>query len=179
MAPSLLGGCDRQSGDDAQPQAEANGSPTALSGTIDRSKKGEPLPDFTVSDAEGETLALPSLKGTPLLVNLWATWCAPCVIELPMLDQLAKERAGNLRVLTISQDMTETEKVAPFLAERKLDRLEPWIDPENDLAFHYGTGTLPTTILYDAEGQEVWRYVGGHDWTTPETAEMLAEGLPE
>ncbi|MBW8753986.1 MAG: TlpA family protein disulfide reductase [Sphingomonadales bacterium] len=176
-----VGGCNRESGDTAQPQASASASavPEGLTGAIDRSHKGSALPDFTLTDATGKQVKLASFKGKPLLVNLWATWCAPCVIELPMLDKLAGDKAGRLKVLTVSQDMTNTDKVAPFLAGKGLTQLEPWLDPKNDLAFQYDAGTLPTTVFYDAAGKEVWRYVGGHDWTSTETAKMLAEGMRE
>ncbi len=178
LAPVLLGGCDRQSGEGAQPplSGSAAGGDTEPSGTLDRSHKGNPLPDFTLKDGRGQAIHLPELAGKPVLMNLWATWCAPCIAELPMLDALAAKRVGDLKVLTVSQDM-QTEKVAAFLKQRGGDHLEPWLDPDNDLSFHFGTGTLPTTVLYDAQGKEVWRYVGGHDWTSAETAGMLAEGL--
>lgn len=177
----MAAGCDRQSGQQAQPQAAASASPSApaeaagaLTGTVDRTHKGEPLPAFTARDPAGRALALNTLKG-PVLVNLWATWCAPCVTELPLLDKLAADRAGTLRVVTVSEDLGEGAKVAAFLKEKGVTRLEPWLDPDNELAFKYGGGTLPTTVYYDAGGREVWRVVGAHDWTSPETAKMLAE----
>ncbi len=179
IAPALLGGCDRQSGEKAQPQASA--SPSAaqsaeVTGTIDRSHKGSALPGFTLADLAGRRLVLQSLKGKPLLINLWATWCAPCITELPMLDALAGRNGGAVKVLTVAQDMTNTEKVSAFLTDRGFRHLDPWLDPKNDLAFHYGAGTLPTTIYYDAQGREVWRFTGGHDWSSAETRAMLAEG---
>jgi thiol-disulfide isomerase/thioredoxin len=97
------------------------------------------------------------------------------VTELPLLDKLAADRAGKLRVVTVSQDMGDGAKVAEFLKGKGVTRLEPWLDPENELAFKYGGGTLPTTVYYDRAGREVWRFVGGHDWTSAETARMLAE----
>jgi thiol-disulfide isomerase/thioredoxin len=175
-----LAGCNRQSGEKAQPQASASASaqgtarPGGLTGALDRSHKGSAMPDFTLTDQAGRHAALASFKGKPLLVNLWATWCAPCIAELPMLDKLAADKTGKLKVLTVAQDMSDTGRVAPFLAGRA-PHLEPWLDPKNELAFHYDAGTLPTTIYYDAKGREVWRYVGGHDWTSAETATMLAE----
>jgi thiol-disulfide isomerase/thioredoxin len=174
----VAAGCDRQTGDQAQPQGAVTApaaATAALAGMIDRSHKGEPLPDLTLKDPAGRTLALDAVKG-PVLINLWATWCAPCVIELPLLDKLAADRAGSLRVITVSQDMAGGTEVAEFLRDKGVTRLEPWLDPENDLAFRYGGGTLPTTIYYDASGHEVWRYVGDLDWTGPEAAAMLAEG---
>ena len=180
LGPALLGGCDRQSGDKAQPAPSASPSGTAVhKGAIDRSQKGSLIPDFTLTDQQGRKLPLASLKGQPLLVNLWATWCAPCVAELPTLDKLAAQQTGKLRVLTVSQDMSATEKVADFLKTRGGTHLEPWLDPQNDLAFHYQASTLPTTILYDAQGHEVWRYVGGHDWSGAPAAALIAEALPK
>lgn len=177
----MAAGCDRQSGEKAQQQGtpaagapSTPGSPPA-SGVLDRAHKGEPLPDVTVKDPAGRTLKLADLKG-PVLLNLWATWCAPCVTELPQLEKLAADQAGKLKVVTVSQDMSDGTKAAEFLKGKGLTRLEPWLDPQNDLAFKYGGGTLPTTVFYDAAGREVWRFVGGHDWTSPQTAKMLAEG---
>ena len=179
IAPALLGGCDRQSGEKAQPQASASpaaAQTVAVTGAIDRSHQGSALPEFTLVDQAGRQLPLQSLKGKPLLINLWATWCAPCIAELPMLDALAGQNGGAVKVLTVAQDMASTQKVSAFLTDRGLRRLEPWLDQKNDLAFHYGAGTLPTTIYYNAQGREVWRFSGAHDWSSAETAAMLAEG---
>jgi thiol-disulfide isomerase/thioredoxin len=171
----MAGGCDRQSGDKAQqPAAGQTGAATdELTGKLDRSHVGSPLPAVVVGNPQGQTLELASLKG-PVLLNLWATWCAPCVTELPMLDSLAAKRAGKLHVLTVSQDMGENPAIAEFLKERKLDNLPAWRDPAGDLAFDLG-GVLPTTVLYDGDGKEVWRIVGGYDWTSPEAERLLAE----
>jgi Thiol-disulfide isomerase and thioredoxins len=140
---------------------------------VDRSHKGSESPALTVADPSGRKLALADLRGKPVLINLWATWCAPCVAELPTLQALAGK--GTVRVLAISQDSGDPAAVAKFLADRKLDRLEPWIDPDSDLSFHYNTGILPTTVLYDSSGREVWRYAGEHDWSGPEAAALIAE----
>lgn len=179
LAGSLvLAGCDRESGGNAQPPAAGAGDAgegEAATGTLDRSHRGSELPDFAFRDAAGRELRLASLRGKPLLVNLWATWCAPCVAELPTLDRLAEARAGRLKVLTVSQDMGQPGKVGAFLAQRGVKRLEGWLDPEGQLVSHYAVETLPTTILYDARGREVWRYVGGRDWSGAEAAKLLAE----
>ena len=169
----LIAGCDRESGQNAQPAASSAAQPTV--GTFDRSHKGSALPDFVLKDPAGKELKLASLKGKPLLINLWATWCAPCVAELPALDRLAAAQADSLKVLTINQDMSKPEAVAPFLKERGVTRLEPWLDQAGDLAMQYDVQTLPTTIYYDAEGREVWRLTGAHEWTSSDTAALLAE----
>jgi thiol-disulfide isomerase/thioredoxin len=170
----LVAGCDRQSGGQAQPQAEGGNPSASLDGVINRSHRGSEIPDFVLKDASGKELSLTGLKGKPLLINLWATWCAPCVEELPALNRLAAKRAGTLKVLTVSQDMGQAEKVAAFLKDRA-PLLEPWLDPENALTDHYDTTILPTTIYYDAQGREVWRYVGPRKWDNDLAAAMLAE----
>jgi thiol-disulfide isomerase/thioredoxin len=172
LALALLSGCDRESREAAQPSAPAGAGVVAK---VDRSHKGEPLPDLAFRDAGGRTLKLRSLTGKPLLVNLWATWCAPCVAELPTLNALAAREAGNLRVLTVSEDLNGAGPVAEFLKGKGLDRLEGWLDPENEATVRYGVATLPVTIHYDAQGRELWRIAGGHDWGSAETAALLAE----
>ena len=170
----LAAGCDRQGNGEAQPAASASAPAAAQASDpgIDRSHKGSQLPDMVLSDPSGAKIKLADLKGKPLLINLWATWCAPCVAELPQLDAIAGE--GTLKVLIASQDM-ETGKVAQFLKDRGVTRLEPWLDPENTLTTQYGVSSLPATILYDAQGREVWRYTGPRDWHDATSKAMLGE----
>lgn len=176
-----LGACDRQSEGAGQPEESASpgkdNKESAFNGTLDISRRGDPIPDFNIALPDGTEKPLSGFAGKPLLLNLWATWCGPCVLEMPMLDELAARHDGNLTVLTVSQDFDGAEKVAPWFAERNFAKLEPWLDPQNDLGFHYGTGVLPTTILYDAEGKEVWRMIGGHDWSGARAEAMLADTM--
>ena len=169
----LAGGCDRQSGDKAQPQASSAAAKEG--GTLDRTHKGSAIPDFALKDPEGAELKLPSLKGKPLLINLWATWCAPCIAELPTLQAIAGRADMNVQVVTVSQDMGDPVKVRAFLDSRGFAQLPAWLDAKGDLAFHYGVQTLPATIYYDAAGRELWRYTGGMDWSGAEAAKLLAE----
>lgn len=181
MAAGLLAGCDKQTPADTQPQTTASAPASAaegegpFNGTLDISNRGAALPDFTFSDPSGKKIRTLDLKGKPLLINLWATWCGPCVLEMPTLNALAAAKAGKLTVLTVSQDLDEAAAVDAFFKERKLTNLAPWLDPENALSQHYGNGVLPTTVLYDAQGKEVWRMIGSHDWAGPRTDAMLAD----
>ncbi|AOL24259.1 Thiol-disulfide isomerase or thioredoxin [Erythrobacter litoralis] len=177
-----LGGCDRAREGEAQPtnapQAAEGDDTTALAGVVSRDQAGEPLPEFTVTDPAGNTLDLASLEGRPVLLNLWATWCAPCVVEMPMLDALAQDMAGELRVVTVSQDIRGAEKVEPFFDERGFERLEPWLDPGSELAVRMSEGgQLPLTVLYDAQGREVLRIAGGYEWDGEEARALIGEAL--
>ncbi len=173
----MLGGCDRQSSQPAQPAASASAAVgnAEFVGLIDRSHKGSAIPGLTFHDPAGKELQLAKLTGKPLLLNLWATWCAPCIAELPKLDTLAAVKGDALQVVTVSEDLTGGDKVSSFLSSRGYAHLSPWLDPDNAASTSYQVSTLPTTIYYDAAGHEVWRYSGGHDWTNAETGKMLAE----
>jgi len=111
-------------------------------------------------------------------VNLWATWCAPCVKELPTLDKLAAAHRvdGQLGVVAVSEDSGPQASVEAFLKKLNVRDLGAYHDPKSALSAALGPDTvLPTTILYDATGKEVWRYVGDLDWTSPEAAKLLSE----
>ena len=173
-------GCDREKPETPQAAGtgEAASSEAVLqAGKPDRSRAGQAAPDLSFLDPDGEPVSLAAFEGKPLLVNLWATWCAPCVAEMPTLDALAG-RSGDLQVIAVSEDFAEqAPKVAEFFAERKLANLEPYRDPELGLMTGLGASTLPTTVLYDAEGREVWRVIGALDWSGAEAAKLIAEAL--
>ncbi len=174
---AALSGCDRETAQPAQEQGGLDATKQSLSGTIDDSRAGTLLPALNVAQVDGTTLNLGALQGQPVLINLWATWCAPCVVEMPMLDDLARDMDGPLRVLTISQDLTGAEAVEPFFAKMDFAALEPWLDPENTVSTALGGGVLPTTVLFDETGQEVWRVVGEYDWSSAEAREAIAAGI--
>jgi thiol-disulfide isomerase/thioredoxin len=169
---SMVAGCDRQKAKEPQaPAAVQDGK------GIDRTHKGEPAPTVKFNDPDGGEFDLSRFKGTPVLVNLWASWCAPCIKELPTLQQLEQAQAkdGRLGVIAVSQDMAPQGSVEAFLAERDLGRFAAYHDGEMKLTDALKIQVMPTTIFYDAEGREMWRYVGDLDWTGEEAARLLAE----
>ena len=174
----FLAACDSGAGGDTQQQEQLGANKQELTGEIDYSFAGELMPAITVSDPEGKALNLGALQGTPVLLNLWATWCAPCVVEMPMLDELAAQKEGELRVVTVSQDMRGAEAVEPFFADRDFAHLEQWLDPQNDLAAEFSDGgLLPVTVLFDAEGKELLRVAGGYEWDSEEAIAQVREAL--
>ena len=113
-----------------------------------------------------------------MLVNLWAIWCAPCVKELPTLDRLAGLRDGELEVVTVSQDRAPQGTVEAYLDKLGTTRLGSYHDPGMALSGALGAEVLPVSILFDAQGCEVWRFVGDLDWTGAEATALLAEASP-
>lgn len=159
-------------------QAPSNNEAASAAGEgikgVHRDQKSKPAPDASFQDMDGKTVKLASFKGRPVLVNLWATWCAPCVKELPTLDTLARTNA--FPVVAISEDTGPHASVLAFLQSHQISTLKAYQDPKMALSSALGPDTvLPTSILLDADGHEVWRYVGDLDWTSPEAAKLLSE----
>jgi len=173
----VIAGCDKEtpSAPQAKPEAPASKGPE-LTGTLDISQRGKPAPAETFLDPAGKPVTLAAFKGKPVLVNLWATWCAPCVAEMPTLDGIATRAGDKLKVLTVSQDR-EGVDIGPTFDKGGFKRLERYRDPESKLGFAFATGMLPTTVLYDAEGKEVWRVVGAMDWNGPRANTLLSQFL--
>ena len=153
--------------DEAPPAAD----PAPAGAGVNRSHKGEAMPTAALKSLDGKTASLAQFRGRPVLVNLWATWCAPCVKEMPTLDKLAGD--GTVRVASVAED--EAGKVAPFMARAKLAHLEPLLDPQMTLSTAAYQANLPTSVLYGSDGREVWRYLGDLDWTGPKAKALLAE----
>ncbi|OQW78160.1 MAG: hypothetical protein BVN32_06790 [Proteobacteria bacterium ST_bin14] len=187
MMPLLTGGCDRQSNAPEQANAATSaplpdGVPTDAAripagpeamGVIDRSHKGEAASDLQFIDPAGKPVTIAAFAGKPVLLNLWATWCAPCVAEMPTLDGLAERLDGKLTVLAVSQDLEGAAKVDPFFRNAQFKRLQPYRDPQAALSIAY-QANLPTTILFDSQGREVWRMLGGVNWAG-DTATALVD----
>ena len=173
----MLSGCDR-SGDESPQETKAEASEAAKPGEIDRSHAGDLMPAANLVDPDGNVLNLGALQGRPVLLNLWATWCAPCVKEMPLLDQLARDYEGRLKVLTISQDLTGTEAVGPFFARNRFTHLESWIDPQNHVGEDIGGGVMPTTVLY-VGSEEVWRVQGDYDWSSEKARAAIDAAIAE
>lgn len=176
----FLAACDRQSPSAPQPAPQPPAPRAEAAGTLDMTQRGSLPPKDVFAAPDGKPVTLAAFKGKPLLVNLWATWCGPCVKELPSLDRLAAKSAGKLKVLIVNQDDPDGQPVDPvpgWWAKAKLANLELYRDRKNNLGFAYGGGMLPTTVLYDANGREVWRILGTLDWEGPRANTLLAEVL--
>ena len=175
LALPLIAGCDRQKAE--APQGNDAAAPAVVEKGVDRSQKGKMAPETVFADPDGGEISLAEFKGVPTLVNLWATWCAPCVKELPTLDRLAASHAvdGQLGVIAVSQDIAPQGSVKAFLAKLGIAHIGAFHDDKMALSGALGVQVMPTTILYASDGREIWRYIGDLDWNGEEAATLLAE----
>ena len=144
---------------------------------VDRSQAGKAAPATIFQDPDGGDISITQFKGVPTLVNLWATWCGPCIKELPTLDKLAASHAvdGQLGVISVSQDTSDQKAVKDFLANLGVKDIGAYHDGSMALSSALGVQTMPTTVLYGSDGKEIWRYIGDLDWTGPEAQKLLSE----
>ena len=178
LALLVVAGCDKPKPKPEQANASAQAGAPELGpngNILDRSHKGEAMPAMPFSAPGGAPATLTAFRGRPVLVNLWATWCGPCVKELPALDALAKSEAGKVKVIAVSQDLGGDKQVQPFWKAHGMRNLVAYTDPKMALMNALKIDVLPTTILYDSRGREVWRVIGGKDWTSADAAKLLAE----
>lgn len=176
----VTSGCDKQSDPKPQgkaPQSSAEAPKAELSGSVDRSQKGAAMPDVSFEAPDGTRKTLADFKGKPVLMNLWATWCGPCIAEMPTIEKLATREAGRLQVLVISQDMKGRPAVDKWWNAQGFKTLQSYVDAKADLGFALGGGSLPTTILYDKDGKEIWRMIGGAEWDNAAQAALIEEAF--
>ncbi len=183
----VLAGCDKESQAEGQAQPalgansgtrvkndtmlkSANGSRAALS----YKNAGQKAPTAPFADANGQDVTLADFAGKPLLLNIWATWCAPCKAEMPTLDGLAKLEVDRMNVVVVSQDLEGSAPVLAFFKETGVKNLVPYTDADNAILAAFNNAiALPTTILYDSKGHEVWRIVGGVEWNEADKVKLL------
>jgi thiol-disulfide isomerase/thioredoxin len=143
-------------------------------------KKATPttLPDISFQDATGATVTLAQWKGRVVLLNLWATWCAPCRKEMPDLAKLQKQLGGpDFEVVAVSVDKKGLEASAAFLKETGADSLKLYVDPSANILESIQALGLPASVLINRQGNEVGRLLGPADWVSPDAVALVKEAI--
>lgn len=130
---------------------------------------GKPAPDFTVVD-DTSSMHLASYRGKVVLLNFWGSWCAPCIAELPSLQQFHREHP-EYPILAVSIDEDESA-YRRFLVQRHVDFTTVW-DPKQTASTLYHTTGWPETFIIDRQGQIRRRFIGATDWSDPEIVRFL------
>jgi thiol-disulfide isomerase/thioredoxin len=133
-----------------------------------------PLPPLAMRDAEGKAVPLERFRGKVVLLNIWATWCGPCRVEMPSLDRLQARLGGpRFEVVALSTDVDGAKAVREFYESLRITRLAIYVEGEGNVLTTLGSPGLPTTLVVDAQGREVARALGGADWEAPEVEKLI------
>lgn len=146
-----------------------------LSGVdVEKSEVGFKAPGFTARNLKGQRVQLADYQGRVVLLNLWATWCGPCRVEMPGLENLYRRfRSEGLEILAVSLDKgSSTDPVQKFVDEYQLS-FPVLVDPDGQVERLYNTFTIPTTYVIDRKGMVVAEVDGAKNWESQETFEAL------
>jgi thiol-disulfide isomerase/thioredoxin len=143
--------------------------------SLDRLQAGEPaaLPDLRFTGADGAEHGIAEYRGRGVVLNMWATWCVPCVAEMAALDNLARQAPDGIAVLALSSDRGGAPVVQRFYMERGIHTLPVLLDPRGAVARSLGARGIPTTVLIDRDGQERARVEGAADWASPDSVAAI------
>jgi thiol-disulfide isomerase/thioredoxin len=159
-----------------QKSSEKSGEPP-LTGWMQNfvpSKIPQPVPSFDMLAEDGKRIFLADFQGKLVLINFWATWCLPCIREMPTLVALQNARGGDqFTVLALSQDLEGWEKVSPFRKRLSLESLNVLVDENTRISQAFNLIGLPTTILMSRDGKEIGRLTGIAEWDSAEALALI------
>jgi thiol-disulfide isomerase/thioredoxin len=131
---------------------------------------GSAAPEFTITDSK-RTVALDQFHGKPVVLNFWATWCPPCIEEMPSLVQLQKQLGDKVTIIAVSEDEDDSA-YKQFVREHDIDLLTVR-DSGQKINGLYGTTGFPETFVIDRSGKIVRKFIGPQEWTSPEIVDYL------
>jgi thiol-disulfide isomerase/thioredoxin len=137
------------------------------------SQQPAPAPAVSLTDVSGNTVELSDFKGRLVVVNLWATWCEPCLREMPSLERLQSKLGDRIAVLGVSEDRGGSKTVEPFIAKLGLKSVKIFIDPKSAVGRAVEVRGLPTSLLIDRDGKSLGRVEGAAEWDSPKLMAVL------
>jgi thiol-disulfide isomerase/thioredoxin len=139
-----------------------------------------PAPAASFGSVDGKDVALTTFRGQVVLVNFWATWCLPCLSEMPSLDRLqAKLGGSDFSVAAVSIDRGGRATAEPWLQEHGIRNLTLYLDPQSRTALGFRVAELPVSVLIDRKGRMVGRMVGPAEWDAPEALALVRHVITE
>ena len=137
------------------------------------------VPDLAFKDSAGSEIKLSKWQGRVVLLNLWATWCDPCLDPMPSLEQLQINIPDKLVVIALSVDQGGKKVVVPFLNRLGLKKVKIYLDPKSDVGHAFEVRGLPTSIVIGADGKVLGKVEGAADWDSIEMRDALTPLLPK
>ena len=136
---------------------------------------GRPAPNFTLPGLDGKMVSLSNYQGHVVLVNIWATWCPPCVDEMPSMERLYQElKDENFEIVAISIDQMGAEAVAPFMKKNNLS-FTALLDPEGTIKSTYQITGVPESFIVNKKGILVEKIIGPRNWADPAAVRYLRD----
>lgn len=160
------------------PTAGQAPAPEVMEFPFDLLDPPRPLPELRFVDGEGRPLTLADFRGKVILLNIWATWCIPCLREMPTLDRLEAKLGGpDFQVVVLSIDTAGVAVVKKFYKALKLKALGIYVDKTTRARVALGIAGIPTTLLIDRRGREIGRYAGPAEWDDTPAIEFIRRYL--
>jgi len=166
--------------------ASVRGSGAKAADEPDQIKLGEfipaaspqPAPEISFTSLDGKPVTLADFKGQFVLLNLWATWCQPCLKEMPSLAGLQTSLGPALTVLAVSEDRGGAEIVQGFVAKLGLDKLDILLDPKSTAIQAFAARGLPSSFVIDGDGKVIGKVEGQADWDSDKLRGELKKLMP-
>jgi thiol-disulfide isomerase/thioredoxin len=162
----------------ASPAIRADEPDTVKLGEFIPAATPQPAPELSLIDLKGNPAALSDFKGKFVLVNLWATWCQPCLKEMPSLVSLQTQLGPTLTVVAVSEDRGAPDVISSFIEKMGLDKLKVYLDPKGAATQAFAARGLPSSFLIDPDGKVIGKVEGGADWNSDAMRAALAKVLP-
>jgi thiol-disulfide isomerase/thioredoxin len=157
---------------------QAAGGPAGPIGQFIPANPPRPAPEVSFAAESGGNVSLADFRGRVVLLNLWATWCEPCIREMPALDRLQGKLGGrDFAVVLVSQDRGGGNVVDPFFAKLGLANLKTYLDPKGTVGHGFGVAGLPTSFLIDRDGTIIGSVQGAAAWDGPEAEARIRQYL--
>ncbi|GKS57283.1 hypothetical protein YTPLAS18_08100 [Nitrospira sp.] len=160
-------------------QATSRHTETVISVARTVPSLGDPAPDFRLKNLSGETITLDHYRGVVIMVNFWATWCGPCRVEMPAMEELYRTfLRKDFEILAVSTDAQGMAVTRPFTKEFGLT-FPVLHDADYQVGLAYGARTLPMTFLLDRQGVVRHRVYGARDWHSPAAVQLIQTLIKE
>jgi len=158
--------------------AEPAPEPDIKPGEFIPAAEPQPAPEMSFAGLDGKPVALADFKGKLLILNLWATWCPPCLKEMPSLEKLEDSLAPSLTVLAVSEDRGGAEIVSAFVADHGFGTLAIALDPKSTALHELHVRGLPTSLVIDGSGRILGKVEGGAEWDSEAMRAVLTRLMP-